>query len=135
MATLSDGVWLTDEGNVAFDVDGFLGSLRLVQAADRASVVPDDAFYPAPGAARISLRLQGGRSVDMDIGAVTGDGKYHLVKVSGREEVYLVPRFQAAHVIGQAQRINDSLLTIDPDRVAQLTLSIGPNGEDVVYQA
>ena len=134
VATLSDGVWLTDEGNVAFDVDGFLRSLRLVQAADRARVVPDDAFYPAPGAARISLRLQGGRSVEMDIGAVTGDGKYHFVKVSGREEVYLVPRFQAAHVIGQAQRINDSLLTIDPDRVAQLTLSIGPNGQDVVYR-
>lgn len=133
-ASRTGGVWLTPEGHVAFDVEGFLRGMRLVQAANRATDVPDDVFYPAPGAAKISLDLQDGDSVILEIGVTTADGKYHFAKVAGRDEVYLVPRFQAAHVLGQALRVNDSLLTLDPDRVAQLTLSIGPEGEQVVYR-
>lgn len=133
-ATLRDGVWLTDDETVAFDVDGFLRSVRLVQAANRAGDVSAADFYPSPGTAKVSLQLRDGRVVDVEIGAITEDGKYHFVKVAGREQVYLVPRFQAAHVIGQALRINDSLLTIDPERVAQLALSIGPGGDGVVYR-
>ena len=98
-ATRSGSVWLTPEGTVAFDVEGFLSSMRLVQAADRAQDVPDDAFFPAPGAAKIVLNLQGARiRLTLEIGVTTPDGKYHFVKVAGRDEVYLVPRFQAAHV-------------------------------------
>lgn len=133
-ATRSGSVWLTPEGTVAFDVEGFLRSMRLVQAADRAQDVPEDAFFPAPGAAKIVLNLRGADSVTLEIGVTTPDGKYNYVKVDGRDEIYLVPRFQAAHVIGQALGINDSLLTLDPERVAQLTLSIGPGGEEVVYR-
>lgn len=133
-AALRDGVWLTEDETVAFDVDGFLRSVRLVQAADRALAGYDHAFYPAPGTAKITLRLRDGRTVQVDVGVATEDGKYHFVRTSERDEVYLVPRFQAAHVVGQAQRINDSLLTIDPDRVAQLTISIGPGGQEVVYR-
>jgi len=133
-ATRSGSVWLTPEGTVAFDVEGFLRSMRLVQAADRARQVPEDAFFPAPGAAKIVLNLQDGDSVTLEIGVTTPDGKYNYAKVSERDEVYLVPRFQAAHVVGQALGINDSLLTLDPDRVAQLTISIGPGGEEVVYR-
>jgi len=133
-ATVQNGVWLTDEGNVAFDVDGFLRAVRLVQAADRAPSVPEDAFYPAPGTTRISLGLADGRAVVVEVGKESPDGKYHYLKVSERDEVYLVPRFQAAHIVGQAMRINDSLLTIDPERVAQLTIAIGPASEGVVYR-
>lgn len=133
-ASIQNGVWVTDEGYVAFDVDGFLRAVRLVQAADRAMDVPEDAFYPAAGTTHIRLGFASGRTLSIDIGRESGDGKYNYVKVSERDEVYLVPRFQAAHVVGQAMRINDSLITIDPERVSQLTIAIGPGGESVVYR-
>lgn len=133
-ASLQNGVWVTDEGYVAFDVDGLLRAVRFVQAATRADAVPEDAFYPAPGTTWIQLGLADGRTVTVDVGRETPDGKYHYVKVDGRDEVYLVPRFQAAHMVGQALRINDSLITIDPERVVQLTIAIGPGSEGVVYR-
>lgn len=128
--------WIMSGGTIAFDVDGFLRSVKMVQAAGRLSAREGEEtwFFPAAGAARIDLALEDGSVVGLDVGTVTSDGLYNYFRVAGRDEVYLLPRFQAGLIVGQALNINDSLLSIDFDAVNQIKLSIGPEGQEVIYR-
>lgn len=131
------GVWMMEGGTVAFDVEGFLRSIRLVQASGRFmddSVSEESVFYPQPDTARINLHLQNGQQISIDIGQVTEDGLYHTFRVSDREEIYLVPRFQAGLIVSQALNINDSLINADFDQVNQVKLIIGPQKQETIYR-
>src|SRR5690606_6021053 len=74
--------WIMSGGTIAFDVDGFLRSVKMVQAAGRLSAREGEEtwFFPAAGAARIDLALEDGSVVGLDVGTVTSDGLYNYFR-------------------------------------------------------
>lgn len=128
--------WEFDHGAVAFDIDGFFRAARLLQATGR---LPDDAsetgrFYPAPGTAQIVIGQADGSEIVLEIGRKSADGHHYYVKVSGREEVYLVPGFHAEHLVTRSLAISDSLLAFDPDFVNQMRVKLSPSASEIVYE-
>ena len=120
--------WMFDSGEIAFDVEHFFRSVRLIQATGQIEGGTEEAqFYPAPGTARITLEFDDGQRVVLDVGNKTDDGQHYYFKVSGRDDVYIVPAFHAQHIVKQAVGINDSLLAFDPARVKELSITAGGN--------
>lgn len=126
------GSWLSDEGTLAFDVDRFIESIRLMQFADRAES-ESARFYPEPGTARLTIEGAKGTEV-IHLGSTSPDGHYRYVRVGERPGVYKLSRFYGEHVLAQALRINDSLITIDRDRIAQLTVALGDGTTSTLTQ-
>lgn len=128
--------WVYNTGEVAFDVDGFFRAARLVQATGRLpddDTSGDDLFYPTPGTTQVAMGYADGTEGWIDIGIQSGDRQHYYVRVSDREEIYLVPGFHAEHLMTRAASINDSLLTFDYDFVRELRVKIGAQGSEVVY--
>jgi len=127
--------WTFDTGAVAFDVDDFFRAARLIQATGR--LADDEStsqrFYPAPGTTRIVIGYADGQRTVVDVGLKSADGHHYYVKVSGRDDIYLVPGFHAEHLINQATAINDSLINFDSDFVKQLRIKVGADGREVVF--
>lgn len=126
--------WIFDDGAVAFDVSHFLRSVRLIQASGQIEGGAADAqFYPTPGTTRLTLDFDEGAKVVLDVGTRTDDGHHYFFRVSGRDDIYVVPAFHAQHIVNQANGINDSLLSFDPERVKELSINSGPQGTSTVY--
>lgn len=126
------GSWLSEEGTLAFDVDRFLESIRLLQSADRAEGGAAR-FYPEPGTARFTVELADGSSEVIHLGSVSPDGNYRYVRVGDRPGVYKMSRFYGEHILAQALGINDSLLSIDRENINQLTVTLG-DGTTATFQ-
>ena len=127
--------WTFGTGAVAFDVEGFFRAARLVQATGR---LADDEtagrrFYPTPGTTQITIGYDDGTRTVVDVGIKTADGYHYYVRVSGRDDIYLVPGFHAEHLVNQATAINDSLINFDYDFVKQLRIKIGASGREIVF--
>lgn len=123
--------WTFAGGEVAFDVEGFFRAARLVQATGR---LPDDEtsagrFYPTPGAARITVGYTDGSQQTIDVGVRSEDGHHYYMRVTGRDDIYLVPAFHAEHLVRQATAINGNLLVFNEDEVRQLRVKIGGDRE------
>jgi len=126
--------WVFESGAVAFDVNHFLRSVRLIQASGQIeSGYAGAQFYPAPGTTRLTLDFEEGTQVVLDVGTATDDGHHYYFRVSGRDDIYVVPAFHAQHIVRQALGINDSLLSFDPERVKELSISAGPEGTRTVF--
>lgn len=126
------GTWLSEEGTLAFDVDRFLESIRLLQSADRAEGEAAR-FYPEPGTARFTIEFADGSSEVIHLGSVSPDGHYRYVRVGDRPGVYKMSRFYGEHILAQALGINDSLVSINRDNISQLTVTLG-DGTSATFQ-
>lgn len=128
------GVWLfTEESTVAFDVDGLLRSIRLIQAVGKAGDEDLEGvwFYPAPDTASVELVTRSSGTRQLHIGSETADGLYRYVKVDDREDIYLIPSFFGRYIVDQAGEINENLLSVDLETVSQLTVELGDRSEAV----
>ncbi len=127
--------WVFGTGEVAFDIDGFFRAAKLVEASGR---LADDEttsgrFYPAPGTADIAIGYDDGAQQTIRVGVKSADGHHYYVRVTGRDDTYLVPSFHAEHLVTRATSINDSLLSFEYDSVKQLRLKVGADGQEVVF--